>query len=335
MFSAEIPNTLRLHCSAHERICANDERTLVESILDADRQGTSLLILGSASNVVLPPTFAGRVVLVRTRGIVASRVGERVEVTAAAGENWHNLVRWTLGRGLSGLEALALIPGTVGAAPLQNIGAYGADLAKHCVAVRVLDRTDGAIQMLSGSECGFDYRTSMFKADRSRFVILDVRLSLATTAELPVPVYPDVAQELERRGLPDPTPAAFAEAVVRVRRRKLPDCRYVGNVGSFFKNPVVDAAAVKRVRARFSDVAIFDSGDGRFKLSAAQLIDQLGWKQRSDYPNCAVWQRQPLVLINRGHAEQSEVLQLADAIRDSVEAAYDVRLEIEPDIIRA
>lgn len=330
-------NTLSVRSEARELHTLSSLRDLPAVTVSA-REGP-VVVLGGGSNVVLAERLDCPVFLIRNRGIRAETRGARIEVTAAAGESWHGLVRWCLGRGLSGIENLALIPGSVGAAPVQNIGAYGVELDARFVALRALEVASGRLMTLTRAECGFGYRTSAFKSEPGRFVIAEVTLSLDETPGSPVTGYPDVAVELEAMGRRRPRPVDVAEAVIRIRRRKLPDPRRTPNAGSFFKNPVVDGATAIRLSALIPELRTFPAADG-VKLAAAQLIDRCRRGASGAVPFWAsadapvrVWHRQPLVLTNPGQRPAAEVLAVAEAIRGAVADRFGVRLELEPDII--
>jgi UDP-N-acetylmuramate dehydrogenase len=288
-------------------------------------------VLGGGTNVVLKPWLGGCVIKLALRGIEARPDGSNdVLVTAAAGESWHGLVRYCLGQGLSGIENLALIPGSVGAAPMQNVGAYGMELSRCLDHVTALDRATGEPRTFRNSDCGFGYRDSVFKsALRDRFIIVSVTLRLRRNSAL-LGTYPDVQQEGARLGGPIGA-VQVAEAVIRIRRRKLPDPRRIGNAGSFFKNPVVSAETFQRIRSVLSDLKAFPDAAGA-KISAARLIDACGWKGRR-HGRAAVWFRQPLVLVNTGDATAQDVLGLADAIHASVQARFGVALEREVQVL--
>ena len=326
-------NTLGLPASAERLVIIEKESQLFDLLAAGDLTERPLQLLGGGSNVVLRSHLPGTVVLMRTRGIRWER-GARgfIDVTAAAGEPWHALVRYTLGQGWSGLENLALIPGSAGAAPMQNIGAYGVELADRFVSLRALDLEDGSIHVFDRDACGFGYRDSRFKAhDANRFIVIEITLALS---EKPRPMvdYPDLRDELQMMGCGEPSAVQIAEAVIRVRRRKLPDPRVQGNAGSFFKNPVIPPAQAEQLSQRHPHLSLRESGHGMVKLSAAQLIDGCGWKGKQS-GRAGVWPRQPLVLINLGGATAAEVLHLADDIRYDVAGCYGVELEIEPRIL--
>jgi UDP-N-acetylmuramate dehydrogenase len=290
------------------------------------------LVLGGGSNVVLTRDFDGVVAHVALAGKRLVREDDAAwYVEAAAGENWHAFVAWTLANGLPGLENLALIPGTVGAAPIQNIGAYGLEMAERFDSLRAIEWATGETVELDAAQCRFGYRDSFFKREgRGRFVITSVtfRLPKAWTARAD---YADVARALASNAA-NPSPQAIFDAVVAVRRAKLPDPASLGNAGSFFKNPVVDAATFDALRAREPQIVSYAQADGRVKLAAGWLIDRCGWKGRA-MGAAAVHERQALVLVNRGGATGAQVLALAQAISADVRERFGVELEPEPVVV--
>ena len=322
-----VPNTLRVPCLADRLCVARSEAQLIEALRTG---GERALVLGQGSNVVLPERLDQPVVLAAWRGLRLRVGGDEALLTAAAGESWHGVVRYSLGRGWAGLENLALIPGSVGAAPIQNIGAYGVELSERVVAVRVFDRAEQRVRTLDARACGFGYRDSMFKADPTRYAVLALTLRLARRPTMRLD-YPDVGRELDRLGVTRPTPRTVAEAVIRIRRRKLPDPRQWGNAGSFFQNPIVDPGQAKRLAQNEPGLAAHPTAGG-VKLAAAQLIDRCGWKGRR-WGGVGVWHRQPLVLINLGTASGPDFLALGEQVRRSVRERFGVHLDLEPSAI--
>jgi UDP-N-acetylmuramate dehydrogenase len=298
----------------------------------ADKLLTALprLVLGGGSNVLLTRDFSGLVLHVCLKGL--DIVGEDAEATyvrAAAGENWHEFVRWTLEQGLGGLENLSLIPGSVGAAPIQNIGAYGAEIKDCFHALTAFDFVDGKILTLDKTACAFGYRDSVFKHGlQDRAVVLDVTFALPKQWR-PNIQYADVAQELAARDISVPTAYDISDAVIAIRSRKLPDPAVIGNAGSFFKNPVVPAKQRNELLARCPQLVSYAQPDGSFKLAAGWLIDQCGWKGRS-LGQAGVYERQALVLVNRGGAKGDDIARLAAAIQADVRTRFGVMLEPEP-----
>jgi UDP-N-acetylmuramate dehydrogenase len=310
------------------------ETQLMAAVRDPRAAGLPRLVLGGGSNVVLTGDFAGLVLLVALRGRRVVREDDGAwYVEAAAGEPWHDFVAWTLAQGLPGLENLALIPGTVGAAPIQNIGAYGLEMCERFASLRAVELATGAVAELDAEACRFGYRDSFFKREgRDRFVITSVTFRLPKVW-LPRAGYADLARELAAKGQADadgaPGAQAIFDAVVAVRRAKLPDPLQLGNAGSFFKNPVVDAAQFEALKRQEPELVSYLQADGRVKLAAGWLIDRCGWKGRA-MGAAAVHERQALVLVNLGGATGAEVLALAHAVQRDVLARFGVELEAEP-----
>ena len=332
-----VPNTLGVACTADAFRIVREPSELLDCLGDADAKDVPVAVVGGGSNLVLRARLPGLALRPHIRGFDVQRLkANRYRVTIGAGETWHEAVRATLGRGIRGLENLVLIPGTVGAAPVQNIGAYGSELSDVLESVRVVDRRLGKIRTLRASECGLRYRGSVFREDPN-LVIVAVTLLLGGRA---TPTdYPDLRRELGRMGVrrragtsAEPLALALqaAEAVTRVRRRKLPDPRHIGNVGSFFKNPWLTPSQLDALRGRL-DVEAFRQG-GRFKVPSARLIDAAGWKG-ARRGAVQVWPRQPLVLVNHGGASGRQVLAMAERVRDDVAAKYGVALELEPTVL--
>ena len=312
---------------------------LRRALADPRAVGLPRLVLGGGSNVVLTRDFDGLALIVALRGRrllddVADADGAAWRIEAAAGENWHELVDFTLDAGRPGLENLALIPGTVGAAPIQNIGAYGVELAERFERLQAVDLESGETVEFDRAACRFGYRDSVFKQEGAgRYLITSVTLSLPRDWR-PQTGYGDVARALAARGIApaEARPRDVFDAVVAIRRAKLPDPLQLGNAGSFFKNPVVDAAAFDALRACVPEIVAYPQPDGRVKLAAGWLIDRCGWKGRA-LGAAGVHERQALVLVNRGGATGADVLALAQAIRDDVMEQFGVELEAEPVVV--
>ncbi len=334
MSSGQVPNTLRIECVADDVRRVEDEHDMAEQIVHADTHEVPVTIIGGGSNLVLRTRLAGVAILLKLKGTSFERLGEDDwRVVAAAGENWQTVVDGALQRDIGGLENLTLIPGSVGAAPVQNIGAYGRELSDFLESVTVFDRQQQCYSILTAMQCAFGYRDSLFKRDPSnRYVI--TRLALRLGGAALATDYPDVAREVaDCGGRVDPR--TVADAVSRVRRRKLPDPARIGNVGSFFKNPVVTEAELDGIRARVDvDDYPAPARTGGRKIPAARLIDAAGWKGVRK-GRVQVWPRQPLVLVNLGGATGGEVLDLATGIRDDVYRKYGVALELEPVVLGA
>lgn len=290
-------------------------------------------VLGGGSNLILAGDFDGLVLHVRISGrALVAESDDAWFVRAGAGENWRDFVRWTLERGWLGLENLALIPGTVGAAPIQNIGAYGLEVAERFQQLEAVDLETGKTVIFDRAACQFGYRDSVFKRGAAeRYLVTAVTFRLPRRWQ-PVTGYADVARELEARNIAEPTAWDVFDAVAAIRSRKLPDPARIPNAGSFFKNPVVDATVFIQLTARHPDLPHYPQPDGRMKLAAGWLIERCGWKGGGMGP-VGVYEHQALVLVNRGGARGEDVLRLAEAIRTSVRTAFGVELEPEPVIL--
>jgi UDP-N-acetylmuramate dehydrogenase len=290
-------------------------------------------ILGGGSNIVLTRDVDVLVVKIEVRGrrLVEERADAWI-VEAGAGENWHEFVAWTLAQGWPGLENLALIPGSVGATPVQNIGAYGVELKDRFDSLDAVDLVTGRSVRLDASMCHFDYRDSVFKgALAGKSVITRVRFRLPRAWQ-PVLGYLDLERKLHDSGIAHPDAQQIFDWVCAIRRAKLPDPAQIGNVGSFFKNPVVSAEQCRDIIGRDPEIVHYLLPDGRFKLAAGWLIDACGWKGKS-VGRAGVYERQALVLVNRGGASGAEVVTLARAIQESVYGRFGIRLEPEPVVV--
>lgn len=321
-------NTFRLPCVAEW--CADVETfSDLPVLLDFAREhALPIRVLGGGSNVVLPERLPGLVLRMRSRGITCEdeTSGGRV-VRVAAGEAWHPFVLHCHAQGWHGLENLALIPGTVGAAPVQNIGAYGVELARFVREVRGIDLHTGHPRVMTAAACGFDYRDSVFKgALAGRFLIAEVLFDLPRDAPL-CKDYPALAAELA--GSADPGPGDVLAAVMAIRRRRLPDPAVLPNAGSFFKNPLVSAEELARLRGVAPGIVHWPQPDGRVKLAAAWLVDRCGWKGLGA-DGVGVHEAQALVLVNHGGGTRAALLALAERIVASVRARFGVTLEPEP-----
>jgi UDP-N-acetylmuramate dehydrogenase len=294
-----------------------------------------VLVLGGGSNLLFAGDPQGVVLALTAQSIaMIEDDGDSAIVRADAGVEWHAFVLWTLGHGLAGLENLALIPGTVGAAPIQNIGAYGVEVRESIHAVHAFDRTTRTMTTLSADACAFAYRDSVFKHQPDRYVVtsVDFRLSRATRVRID---YAGVGDELAAMGIETPRASQVAEAVCRIRRRKLPDPSVIGNAGSFFKNPIVPLAQAEALVDAHPHAPVFRGADeGTRKLSAAWLIDQCGWKGFRE-GDAGVAPSHALVLVNHGRATGAELLALARRIAASVEERFGVAIEPEPRIVGA
>ncbi|KIF58452.1 UDP-N-acetylmuramate dehydrogenase [Pseudomonas fluorescens] len=308
---------------------AHSDADVREALAYASAHDVPLLVIGGGSNLLLTADIPALVLRMATRGIrVVSDDGNRVVIEAEAGEPWHPFVQHTLAQGFSGLENLSLIPGTVGAAPMQNIGAYGVEIKDVFAGLTALDRQTGELRDFSLEECRFAYRDSVFKQQPGRWLILRVRFALDRVAHLHLE-YGPVRQRLTEQGIEQPTPTDVSRAICSIRSEKLPDPAVLGNAGSFFKNPLVSAAVVAQIKAQHPDLVAYAQPDGQMKLAAGWLIERAGWKGFRE-ADAGVHKLQALVLVNYGTATGLQLLDLAQRIQKDISERFNVELEMEP-----
>jgi UDP-N-acetylmuramate dehydrogenase len=308
---------------------AHSDADVREALAYAASHDVPLLVIGGGSNLLLTADVQALVLRMATRGIrLLSDDGSRVVIEAEAGEPWHPFVQHTLAQGLAGLENLSLIPGTVGAAPMQNIGAYGVEIKDVFAGLTALDRESGELRDFSLEDCNFGYRDSLFKQQPGRWLILRVRFRLDRAAHLHLE-YGPVRQRLSEQGIEQPTPTDVSRAICSIRSEKLPDPAVLGNAGSFFKNPLVPAAVLTQIKAQHPDLVAYPQADGQMKLAAGWLIERAGWKGFRD-GDAGVHKLQALVLVNYGTATGLQLLDLAQRIQKDIAERFHVELEMEP-----
>lgn len=291
-----------------------------------------LLIVGGGSNILFTQNYDGLVIKMSIKGIESSTEQNTVLVTAGAGEVWNDLVNYCVEHGFAGIENLSLIPGTVGASPIQNIGAYGVELKdvfENCTAFEI---TTGKFKIFNFADCHFGYRESIFKGElKGQYIITSVTFKLATNANINTS-YGAIETELQKRGIDKPNIADVSAAVSHIRVSKLPDPSTIGNAGSFFKNPIIEKHEFADVVAKHPDVVHYATGDDKIKLAAGWLIEQCGWKGKI-VGETGTWKNQALVLVNHGHATGTEVFNFSAQIIDSVKSTFGVTLEREVNIL--
>lgn len=303
-------------------------------LADPRLAGSPLLVLGDGSNVLLTRDWPGVVLTIASDGVSHVRAANGSHrVRAEAGLGWNALVGWTLAQGISGLENLVSIPGRVGAAPIQNIGAYGVELDEFVESVEAWDRGACESVVIPREACGFAYRDSRFKsdADRDRFIVTALNLHFPPGRPLRLD-YPGVREELATQGIAAPTATDVARAIAAIRRRKLPDPREIGNAGSFFKNPIVASERAEALTALHPAMPAWPAGPGRTKLSAAWLIEAAGMKGHRD-GDAAVSERHALVLVNHGRATGATLWRVAERVIEAVRERFGIALEPEPRIV--
>jgi len=334
-------NTFHIVARAHQLVRITSLADAQAVLQDAQLATQPKFVLGGGSNLVLTGDVKPLVLKMELMGrALVQETPKHYIVEAGAGENWHDFVAWTLEQGLPGLENMALIPGTVGASPVQNIGAYGVELQDVFDSLDALDLRSGEVFTLDAARCAFGYRDSVFKHDsgmglKERALILKVRFALPK-AWKPVLGYADIEKMRAQEGVQTPTAQQIFDWVCRIRRAKLPDPAVVGNAGSFFKNPTVSAEQCADIIARDPKVVHYRLDNGSYKLAAGWLIDACGWRGKS-VGQAGVYEKQALVLVNRGQGSQGatggEVMTLARAIQTSVYERFGLMLETEPVVL--
>jgi len=324
-------NTFRVEARAGYLVTLDVLEDIPAFLVDERFNNLPRLILGGGSNILLRDDFPGVILHVALKGIELLGEDEAHRYLAvAAGENWHELVRYTVEQGWAGLENLSLIPGTVGAAPVQNIGAYGVELAEVCAAVDVVDMTTGETGVITADDCRFAYRDSRFKQEPGRYLITSVLLRLPKTF-VPKLDYPGVREALADAEI---TPRTVSDAICAVRRSKLPglEADQPGSAGSFFQNPLISLEQAAILREIYPNMPAWDMPNQQVKLSAAWLIEQCGWKGRR-MGDAGVYEKHALVLVNHGQASGAELWALAEQVMQSVQARFGVGLRPEPVVL--
>lgn len=327
-------NTFGLSAAARFFAAPESEAQLQDLLSSETASSFPLMILGGGSNVILAGDFPGLVIQPAMKGIRCLEVSEDdYLVEVAAGEVWHDFVQHALAQSWYGLENLSLIPGSVGACPIQNIGAYGVEITDFFDSLTAVEIATGKLCEFTHAECHFAYRDSVFKQELvDRYIITRVRFRLLREPAVKVG-YGDIQKELAEKGIENPSPQQVADAVIAIRQRKLPSPAVIGNAGSFFKNPVVSQAQFQQLQQRYPGIVAYSQGED-MKLAAGWLIDQSGWKGRRMGP-VGSYEKQALVLVNHGGASGADVLALAQAIQADVLQRFGVQLEMEPRVYGA
>ena len=317
-------------CAAHFA-----EVRTVDELREALHSGMEpVLILGGGSNILFTRDVEGLVIKNSIMGIeILSSAGNEVLLKVGGGENWHRFVLYAVAQGLGGVENLSLIPGTVGASPVQNIGAYGVELKDVFVELEALELSAGQMRTFSAADCRFGYRDSIFKREaKGRFCITSVTFALRRNEHHLQLGYGDLQRTLVQQGVTEPTIADVSRAVIQIRSSKLPDPAVIGNCGSFFKNPETDRSTLERLQGTYPEMPHFDLPENRVKIPAGWLIEQCGWKGKR-VGNTGCYEKQALVLVNYGGAKGAEVQALALAVIQSVQDKFGIRLEPEVNMV--
>jgi UDP-N-acetylmuramate dehydrogenase len=326
-------NTFQIEQNSHFFGRVQKEDELLDALRFAEESGLKCLILGGGSNLLLTADFDGLVLKIDNRSIIVlEEKPDRVLLRVSAGENWHSFVQHCLEKAWFGLENLSLIPGSVGAAPMQNIGAYGMEIGPWIHTIRYYHREKKTFETIPGKDCQFGYRESIFKHElKGKVIIWEVDFELS---RIPAPSigYGDIKAVLENKGIARPEPADVSRAVVEIRQSKLPDPAVLGNAGSFFKNPVIPAEQYEKLKTQWPEIPSYPAGEGVVKVPAGWLIEKAGWKGFRD-GHCGVHEKQALVLVNFGGARGRDILCLAEKIMDDIETKTGIRLQPEVNIV--
>ena len=331
MTSLKIYNTFGVEAQAPELLKIESEDQLLELL--RTRAKRPYFILGGGSNVLFRQSPNGTVLLNRIKGrVVVEETATEVTIGVGAGENWHEVVLWTIENNWGGLENLSLIPGTIGAAPIQNIGAYGVELKDTFVGLEAIELRSGEEQVFSAEDCAFGYRDSYFKrAGKGKYFITRVYLTLQKQPVVNIS-YGAIKEVLQAANIDHPTIQDVSKAVVQIRSSKLPDPALIGNGGSFFKNPELEAEQFTRLQAEYPQIPHYAAPENRVKVPAGWLIEQCGWKGKRR-GNAGCYEKQALVLVNLGGATGAEIWALAQEIMETVKIKFGVTLEVEVNVI--
>ncbi|WP_294184746.1 UDP-N-acetylmuramate dehydrogenase [uncultured Sphingobacterium sp.] len=324
-------NTFGIEEKANFLIEVKDNETLTE-IFKNNIFKDNFFVLGAGSNVLFTKAFEGYIIRMTSKGIQSKTDGNDVYVTAQAGEIWNDFVWYCIEHNYAGVENMALIPGTVGASPVQNIGAYGTELMYIFHECQAFDTHTGRFVLFQKEDCCFSYRDSIFKtAHKGRFIITQVTYKLSLTPYLNTS-YGAIEAELDKENITNPTIADIATVVSKIRVEKLPDPSTVGNAGSFFKNPIVTESFFATLQKEYPTIPHYPMPNNETKLAAGWLIEQCGWKGK-EYGQAGVWKNQALVLINRQSASGQEIYQLSEHIISDVANKFGVTLEREVNLL--
>ncbi|MES2650595.1 MAG: UDP-N-acetylmuramate dehydrogenase [Bacteroidota bacterium] len=325
-------NTFSIDAKANSFVEIKEETDLKEVFDTIDQKTQEILVLGGGSNMLFTKDFSGVVIKISILGISYLENGDEVSVTAGAGVVWNDLVNFCVQKGFAGLENLTLIPGTVGASPIQNIGAYGVELKDVFSSCTAFEIATGQIKTFTYADCNFGYRESIFKNElKGKYIITSVTFHLNKKATIRTH-YGAIASELEIRNIKQPSIADVSNVVAAIRVSKLPDPSTIGNAGSFFKNPVIKKAEFEELLAKFPDVVHYPAPAEKIKLAAGWLIEQCGFKGKV-VGQTGTWKNQALVLVNHGYASGQEVYDFSEQIINSVYAKFGVTLSREVNIL--
>jgi len=325
--------TMRLGGPAKFVAAVSNEHEVLEAVEYAQTNNLKFIVIGEGSNIVFGDNgFDGLVIVNKIPGLLIDKLSGIMRI--GAGTHWHTVVEQAIENNLTGIEAMALIPGTAGATPINNVGAYGQDISQTLQSVYAYDTKNGQFVELSNSQCGFGYRTSIFKSSEyGRYIIISIALQLNQLSDMYTPPnYPALQQELAKRELFYPTPNDVMRTVMAIRSIKLPDPSHIANTGSFFKNPIVSADKTHALLALYPDMPHYPQADGNEKLAAGWLVEQTGLRGHKER-GIWVYDKQALVLVNESAQSYADLGNMVQTIKTAVKEKYDIELEPEPEIV--
>ena len=323
-------NSFNIDVVAKEFIQINSVKELID--LQKNSKNKNKLFIGGGSNILFTNNFEGLVVHINLKGISVKKINENFsEIKVMSGENWNELVNWCIENNLGGLENLSLIPGNVGAAPIQNIGAYGVELKDVFISCEVYDLNTEKLNVYNLNDCKFGYRDSIFKKNKN-LIVVSVKMKLSSKNHKINSSYGGINDELKKLNIKEPTIKDISNVVCDIRNKKLPNPNKIGNAGSFFKNPIVNSKKINWLKENFNNIPFYKIDENNYKIPAAWLIETSGFKGK-DFGNFGVHKTQPLVLVNYGKASGSDINKLSLSIKEVVNKLFKIELETEVNII--
>ena len=329
-FSIKDYNTFNIDVKSNKFISINTEDQLI-NYLTKNKGQEDIFFLGGGSNVLFSKDYNGTIVHLSLRGKeIIEESDDNIIVEVCSGENWHEFVMWSIENNYGGIENLSLIPGNVGAAPIQNIGAYGVELKDVFDSCRVLSRESNEIEHFNKDKCEFNYRSSIFKSkEKNKYVILSIRLKLSKEPHSFNLTYDSLKERFNSKEI---NLSNISEEIIKIRKSKLPDPKKIGNCGSFFKNPIIESQKLEKRLQKYPKLPHHKSENGFYKIPAAWLIEKIGFKDKT-LGDVGVYIHQPLVIVNNGNASGSDILKFANSIKNSVREVFNIKLEEEVNII--
>ena len=329
-YSLKKYNSFNIDVVAKEFIQINSVKELID--LQKNLKNKNKLFIGGGSNILFTNNFEGLVVHINLKGISVKKINENFsEIKVMSGENWNELVNWCIENNLGGIENLSLIPGSVGAAPIQNIGAYGVELKDVFISCEVYDLNTEKLNIYNLNDCKFGYRDSIFKKNKN-LIVVSVKMKLSSKNHKINTSYGGINDELKKLNIKEPTIKDISNVVCEIRNKKLPNPNKIGNAGSFFKNPIVNSKKINWLKENFNNIPFYKIDENSYKIPAAWLIETSGFKGK-DFGNFGVHKTQPLVLVNYGKASGGDINKLSLSIKEVVNKIFKIELETEVNII--